>query len=303
MAALQEVFKMSIGAQGEDTPTGLEDPKPITEGDKKWLSGALSNFVKYSTDLSNDIKTNLAKVSALIDGDTITADSMQEIKKILQEISLYLDDIDLAKSFGCMNGHKVMLKCLKYQPLVADSCEILARASQNNPDVQETILQSNMIQIYLKLLSDQKLDNMDKKKVIYALSCLCRGYEPAIQVFKTENGISEIIPFIQNLDSSLSTKAVFLIKSLVGENNSLKTEIFKCGMLGILVEKLAEPRNSTHEHILTLLSTCLTDNKDAIRFCKQKKINLFRAVEIYEKKEDIFEEEREACEHIKLLLE
>ena len=44
MAALQEVLKMSIGAQGEDTPTGLENPQPMTEGDKKWLSGALSDL-------------------------------------------------------------------------------------------------------------------------------------------------------------------------------------------------------------------------------------------------------------------
>ena len=301
MAALQEVLKMSIGAQGEDTPTGLENPQPMTEGDKKWLSGALSDLVKHSTDLSNDIKTNLAKVSALIDGE-ITADIIKEIKRILEEICFYLDDIDLARDFARFNGHEVMLRCLKFQPLVTDSCEILACASQNNPEVQEKILQSNMIQVYLMLLCDQKLDNMDKKKVLYALSCLCRGYEPAIQVFKAGNGISELIPFIENLDSSLSTKAVFLIKSLVSENNSLKTDILKCGMLGILVNKLTEPRNSTHEHILTLLSTCLTDNKEAISFCKQKKINLFRAVEIYEKQEDIFEEEKEACEHIKLLL-
>lgn len=302
MAALQEVLKMSIGVtQGEDTPTGLENPQPMAEGDKDWLSGALSNLVKHSTDLSNDIKTNLASVSALIDGE-ITADNLQEIKKILEEISLYLDDIDLAKDFVHLNGHKVMLKCLQYQPLVTDSCEILACISQNNPKVQEIILQSNMVKTYLRLLSDQKLENMDKKKALYALSCLCRGYEPAIQVFKAEDGISKLIPFIQNLDISLSTKAVFLIKSLVSENNSLKTDILESGMLGILVNKLTEPRNSTHEHILTLIAICLTENEDAIKFCNQKRINLFRAVEIYEKQENIFEEEKQACEHIKLLL-
>ncbi|KAI6661664.1 hypothetical protein LOD99_13536 [Oopsacas minuta] len=301
MAALQQVLKMSIQAQGEDTNPPSEVFQPMGQENKEWLSGALSSFVTNATDLSKEMKTNLDKISALIEGE-VTTDKMQQINEILEGITAYVDDLDLAKDFVHTGGHDVMLKCLNYKPLIMESCEILACIAQNNPKVQHIILQTNPIPIYLSLISDQSLGEIEKKKVLYALSCLCRGFEPAIQVFKSEKGIYKIIPFIENLDSLLATKAVFLIKTLVSEDFSLKEEILSSGMLEILINKLKEPRNATHEHILTLLYSCLTDNKDTIAFCKQPSTGLIQILNNYENQQEILEEEIQACREIKALL-
>ena len=297
MSALQEVLKMSIQVQA---PAGSEFQQ-MSEGDKKWLSGALNSMAKHSTDLAREMKKRLETISVLF-GAELDAEKMQEITDILEEIAPLVDDLDLAQNFVQMGGHDIMLKCLQHKELIEESCEVLAGIAQNNPKVQQTILEANMIPIYLSLLTDQNLEESIKKKVLYALSCLCRGFQPATLVFRAEKGVYKLTPFIENLDSLLATKAVFLIKSLINEDISLKQEVLTSGLLEILVNKLREPRKPTHEHILSLLSTCLTEHDNAVAFCKQQGIGLLNIVKEYEEQEGIYQEEKEACKNIVLLL-
>ena len=298
MSALQEVLKMSIQTQGAE---GTSDPKPMSEDTKEWLSGALSSVAKLSTDIANEMKEHLANISLLLES-TPDPKTRQEINEIMEEISQLVDDLDLAQDFVKMGGHTVLLKCLQYEQLMKGSCEILATITQNNPMVQKIILQANLIPTYLSLLSDQSLEEAIKKKVLYALSCLCRGHQPAVAAFREEKGIYKLIPFIDNLDSLLSTKAVFFIKSLISDDSSLKQQILTSGLLEILVKKLKEPRKPTHEHILCLLSLCLTQHDATIAFCRQEGVSLLSSVQQYQQQEDIYEEEKEACEHILTLL-
>ena len=289
---------MSIQAQ--DAPAA-EEPKQLTEGDKQWLSGALSSVAKHATDLALEMKKHLDSISLLLESE-LDAEKTQEINEIMEEIALLVDDLDLALDFVQMDGHEVMLRCLQYKHLVQESCEVLAVIAQNNPKVQQIILQTNTIPTYLSHLSDQNLQEPAKKKVLYALSCLCRGFQPATLVFKAEKGIYKLIPFIDNLDSLLSTKAVFLIKSLIDDDSSLKQEVLTSGLLEILVAKLREPRKPTHEHILSLLSTCLSEHENAVAFCRQERVGLLCIVKEYEKQKDIYQEEKEACKSISALL-
>lgn len=304
LSALQQALKMSLQAQpDQQTPEASAAPmQPMSDSDKQWLSGALSEVAKSATDITKRLKANFERIESQLDSE-LSQERLTEIQTLIEDVHLHVDDLDLAGDCIKLGGHHVLLKCLNNQKLVRGACETLAVISQNNLPAQQALFELHALPTYLSLLADPHLEEEEKKKVLYALSCLCRGYPAAIQAFKMHQGFYKLAPFIGNLHSLLCTKAVFLVKSLIEFDTSLKEEVLDSGLLEILLGKLDEPRTEAHEYILSLLASALAGGSGRVRtFCSQADRGVAKSVQRYAALQGIHEEEKEACHSILALL-
>ena len=94
----------------------------------------------------------------------------------------------------------------------------------SNPKVQVGAIEADALQVLLRLLSPQSKSSMDlKRKIIYAVSSLCRHFPYAQKKFLELAGLSVLSELFQEYDAEkLQLKAVTLLNDFLIEKVSVQ---------------------------------------------------------------------------------
>ena len=140
--------------------------------------------------------------------------SEKETVAVLSVLEELLESLDNAVDFDTMKGYPVILNLLSSSTSmeVKEAClSLLTTAAQNQVKVQKVLVEANVVQNLLALLSttDMKL----KAKVLGCLFSMISNYEAGEKVFLFNNGLSAMkgILFSETESNAVYRKVLVLL--------------------------------------------------------------------------------------------
>jgi len=207
--------------RGEDAPD-ISDPEAVLtsmgEERRQWLEEALQSMsVDVIQQLGNGIKT-------LID-PSADLDDKEEVLDCLED---WLGNIDMAVNFHKIGGFQALQTCLDspHPSLRSGACHLSAEISQNNPYVQDKLLQDGFLEGFLGQV-DSDPDSHCQVKALYAVSCLVRECLPAVARMDWDIVTRALI----KEEPKLRTKACFLISAVAEDNLEVAEALVSRGLL------------------------------------------------------------------------
>ena len=141
----------------------------------------------------------------------------EEIVAVLSVLEELLESLDNAVDFDTMKGYPVILNLLSTSTStdVKTAClSLLTTAAQNQSKVQKVLVESEVVQKLLSVLSatDMKL----KAKTLGCLFSMISNYEPGEKVFLFKNGLNALktILFSDAESAAVYRKALVLLLQL-----------------------------------------------------------------------------------------
>ena len=164
--------------------------------------------------------------------------SEKETVAILSVLEELLESLDNAVDFDTMKGYPVILSMLSSSPSteVKEAClSLLTTAAQNQAKVQKVLVEANVVQSLLSVLSttDMKL----KAKVLGCLFSMISNYEPGEKVFLFNNGLNAMktILFSETETKTVYRKVLVLLLQMArAETPYMVSVVYLCS----LVEKV-----------------------------------------------------------------
>mmetsp|Transcript_475 Transcript_475/g.553 ORF Transcript_475/g.553 Transcript_475/m.553 type:complete len:289 (+) Transcript_475:26-892(+) len=146
----------------------------------------------------------------------------------LEALQYFVEDIDNAKSFVKIGGFPAILEALKSpdNDFVYWAAWIIASASQNNPEVQKSMFESNALDSLVKML-DEGTSSKVRAKIIYAISGIIKNYPEALSAFEALNGVSSLTGLLQIASTTELRKILHLLNRLCIQSDSIKNAMLK----------------------------------------------------------------------------
>ena len=140
---------------------------------------------------------------------------------------------------------------------------MIAEICQNNPYCQDHFVKDNFLALLCRQL-DTDEDPSCRVKAIYAISCLCRDYQPGLDAFAALDGWSIVVRAIQSNVAKLRTKACFFLAAVAALDARLVEELVRMGLMLQLGSILQESdADATHEHVLNALLALVNRSEKA----------------------------------------
>ncbi|KAJ9710074.1 hypothetical protein PVL29_001512 [Vitis rotundifolia] len=141
---------------------------------------------------------------------------MEDHHRALQELLILVEPIDNANDLNKLGGLTVVIRELDNpDPEIRKiSAWILGKASQNNPVVQEQVLELGALQKLMKMVNSSFVE--EATKALYAVSALIRKNLAAQELFYAKAGDLMLQDILSNpsIDIRLRRKTVFLVGDL-----------------------------------------------------------------------------------------
>lgn len=191
--------------------------------------------------------------------------TVDEKVNALNDILNYVDDIDTANDFCKIGGLFVLLPCLEspHTEIRNRAASVIASLSQNNIYCQQQLVEVEIIPKLMNLLSEEETLGAGLR----AISCVIRGYEPALKIFIDIGGLECLLGCLQRCnDEKLITRAAFLLNSLCIDFPNICDELVKLKAIEMIIP-LIQPQsdfNQALENLLSLLCSLIerTDSND-----------------------------------------
>ncbi|CAH0696732.1 unnamed protein product [Spodoptera exigua] len=299
---LQGLLKFAMEAtQAEDAP-GNKDLTPMDEERRKFLEEAIKSLtVNIAEVLDNAIKvlTNSEKINSINEDEPLP----DEVKNSFTVLMDHVDDLDVANDFFKMGGFAMFPISYgsKNSELRAYASSVLGSICQNNEFCQKRALECGLLHVLLSLV--EKEEGPALAKCLYAISCMCRGYEPACQELITQGGCPVLVDLLNSTDLAAKTKAAFLIRYFGQNYPDARRQLLRHDIVKVISSQLQAGRNESSEHLLSILQV-LVSSKDptTLRLFRDPSYNLKKVLEDYlnlpELKDDRFFEEKQFCSEI-----
>ena len=140
---------------------------------------------------------------------------------VLNDIEYLVHQYDVARDFIKLGGLEMILPDLNStnDQLKAQIAFTLGSAMQGNPQVQIAVLESGVLQTFLRILM---LDSSEKVqlRVIYAISCLVRQFPLAQKILIQGGGLTVLASMFKNVNNhyiKLNVKIITLLNDLLLE--------------------------------------------------------------------------------------
>ncbi|KAI8481521.1 Hsp70-binding protein 1 [Branchiostoma belcheri] len=293
---LEGVLRYAI----ENTPDNASDtpvsPGPMDEQRRQWLGAALQQFSQTAQDDVEQMKTCL---QMLAEGGE---DHTEEQETAMEELMDLCCSIDNAQNLHKMGGLVLVIGYLRHQNsgLRWRAGDVIATVTQNNPFCQAAALELVAMPTLLELV-DTDSDPTVRVKALYAISCLTGNCEEAQQSFVEQDGFSVLMRAMQSDTEKLKVKAAFLLRNLCLSNPQHKDTLCNMGMVTQLASMLQTEHNAFHEHLMGALVALVTENKQAMKDCRQPQLRLRQVltdrIEHLKGREE-FQEELEYCQQL-----
>ncbi|CAH1787700.1 unnamed protein product [Owenia fusiformis] len=293
--SMQGLLNLAIeaGAPNQQT-SGAAPTDAMSQERRTFLNEALSQF---TVDFAKQM-TEYLQILASDEHDL-------EVKiHSLDQLTEITEDINNAQDFHKVGGYTLLPSLLQHNE--ADirwrSADLIASLVQNNPYCQKEALNTDLdlVTLLLRIL-DGDDNNQARIKALYALSCLCRENEEALDIFSQKDGFSTLVRAMQSGIQRLQTKAGFLLSSLLISHPKVKDTLCNIGMVDQLIGLLQSEHNSSHEYLMGALLGLISHHDKAIEQCQREPLNFkeFLILRIDEIKPfEEFQEEKDYAEQL-----
>ncbi|ESQ45312.1 hypothetical protein EUTSA_v10010449mg [Eutrema salsugineum] len=200
---------------------GHSDPATLKEAAQDAQKMSLDELQKRQLELKELVeKLNMPSDAKLmqiaIDDLNNLSLSLEDRHRALQELLILVEPIDNANDLSKSGGLKVVAGELNHSdPEVRKlAAWVLGKASQNNPFVQEQVLELGALTTLIKMVNSSSAE--EAVKALFAVSALIRNNIAAQDMFYAERGYIMLQDVMSNgsLDIKLRRKAVFLVGDL-----------------------------------------------------------------------------------------
>ncbi|XP_052756311.1 hsp70-binding protein 1-like [Galleria mellonella] len=298
--SLQGLLRFAMEAtKAEDAP-GNSEFSPMDEERRKFLEDALKSLtVNVAEVLQSSIKvlTDTEKIRSQL-GEPLPSDVETAFDNLLD----YIDDIDIANDFYKMGGFAIFPVCYgsENDEVRSRASSVLAEACQNNPHCQRRALDCGLLNVLIHLVQSERGHAL--AKCLYAISCICREYEPAARELVWQDGVAALAALLRAPEPAARTRAAFLVRHLAHHYSDAKEQFIQNNVVETVVEQIKSGRDDTTEHLLGIL-LALVEGLDptVLQQCRNPRLNLKKVLEDHLKHPELEEsyiEEKEYCQEI-----
>lgn len=272
-----------------DGTRDTSDVAPMSEEDKAFLEKVMSEGI---VDEAERMKFILTKATNAMEyykspvGDPPISD--EDLEELLQELRDIVEQIDYARAFCSLQGLPFLLGCIQQEEVpvsIRHVClGILSTLGQNNPPVQQQLLEMGAIKTLSDLFFDTKTTNATKTKIMQTLSSLVRNHELAENVFEQLPQSPNL--FLEGLNpttssSSLRTKSIFFLRALVTSDlaTSARLQTFVPSILLVVDTCLEDDTNTSlelREMAIALVEKLLMDKKGGVKILLHRRDEFVR---------------------------
>ncbi|XP_078286501.1 hsp70-binding protein 1 isoform X2 [Rhinoraja longicauda] len=295
---LQGLLRLAVeaGSVGDTAP----EHHPMQEERRQWLQNALSNVFNGHVDEVKQLKDCLQILN-----ETPADDAGEEERRwnALEMVADLCENLDNARDFCKVSGmQQVMDNFLACEDagLRWRTAHLIGTCSQNNPFVQEHVLQLGTMPKLLEMLNNDNSD-LVRIKALFAVSCLVREQEAGLQEFVHHDGFSVLMRAMQSSVDKLKVKAAFLLQNLLISSPEHKEVLVSMGMVQQLVALLETEHDAFHEHVLGALCSLVTNFPRGVKQCQEPELGLEEILIERSrtlKDQEEFQEELEFCEQL-----
>ncbi|XP_067875711.1 hsp70-binding protein 1 isoform X2 [Heterodontus francisci] len=295
---LQGLLRLAVeaGSVGDTAP----EIQPMPEERRQWLQDALSDVFHGQLDELKQIKECLQILNATSEGDT-NEDGRR--CNALDTVADLCENLDNAGDFCKLAGMQMVVENFLECPdpeLRWRTAHLIGTCSQNNPFVQEHVLNLGTMPKLLELLNSDNSD-MVRIKALFAVSCLVREQEAGLLEFVDHDGFSVLMRAMQSGIEKLKVKAAFLLQNLLISSPEHKDVLCSMGMVQQLVSLIQTEHDPFHEHVLGALCSLVTDFPRGVKQCQELELGLedilIERSQMLKDQEE-FQEELEFCEQL-----
>ncbi|KAM3955763.1 hsp70-binding protein 1 [Aphomia sociella] len=299
---LQGLLRFAMEAtKAEDAP-GNSELGPMDEERRRFLEEALKSLtVSVAEVLQNSIKvlTDVERMRSIQFGEPLPNDVETAFNNLLE----YIDDIDVANDFYKMGGFAIFPIChgSENDEVRARASTVLAETCQNNPFCQSRALECGLLNVLLHLVESERGNAL--AKCLYAISCMCREYAPAIRELASQRGGASLAALLGAPETAARARAAFLLRYLAQHDNQIKEQLIQENVVQTVAEQIRSSRDDTTEHLLGMLQA-LVEGLDptVLQQCRDPHVNLKKILEDHLKHPDLegdtYIEEKEYCQEI-----
>lgn len=276
-----------------DGTRDTSDVSPMSEEDKAFLEKVMSEGIVDEAERMKFILTEATNAMEYyrsnVGDPPITEEALEEL---LQELRDIVEQIDYARAFCSLQGLPFLLGCIQQEEVpvsIRQVClGILSTLGQNNPPVQQQLLEMGAIKTLSDLFFDTQTTNATKTKIMQTLSSIVRNHELAENVFEQLPQSPSL--FLEGLNPttasvSLRTKSIFFLRALVTSDlaTSARLRTFE-GAIMLVVDTclltVDDETNTTslelREMAIALVEKLLMDKKGGVKILLRRKDELVR---------------------------
>ncbi|XP_051899041.1 LOW QUALITY PROTEIN: hsp70-binding protein 1 [Pristis pectinata] len=297
---LQGLLRLAVeaGSVGDAAP----ELHPMPEERRQWLQDALSDAFNGQLDEIKQLKDCLQILNETSEDD---ASDEERRWNALDTVADLCENLDNARDFCKLAGMQLVvnnyLECSDPE-LRWRTAHLIGTCSQNNPFVQEHVLNLDTMPKLLDLLNSDNND-MVRIKALFAVSCLVREQEAGLREFVDHDGFSVLMRAMQSSVEKLKVKAAFLLQNMLISSPEHKDVLCSMGMVQQLVSLLQTEHDPFHEHVLGALCSLVTNFPFLVDFqqCQEPELGLEDILierSRMLKDQEEFQEELEFCEQL-----
>ncbi|XP_059054785.1 hsp70-binding protein 1 [Achroia grisella] len=299
--SLQGLLRFAMEAtKAEDAP-GNSEFSPMDDERRKFLEEALKSLtVNVAEVLQSSIKvlTETEKIRSIQLGEPLPNDVDLAFNNLLE----FIDDIDVANDFYKMGGFAVFPICYgsENEEVRARASSVLAETCQNNPYCQSRALECGLLNVLIHLVQSERGNAL--AKCLYAISCVCREFEPAARELLSQGGAAVLATLLRAQEPAARTRVAFLVRHLAHHYAEAKEQFIQNNVVRIVIEQLRSGRDDTSEHFLGIL-LALVEGLEPIVLeqARDPSLNLKKVLEDHLKHPELeysYIEEKEYCQEI-----
>lgn len=171
-----------------------------------------------------------------------------ELVEIIENLSDFVEDIDLAQAFinskSCSiityllkNGdEKVKIVCLQF----------IASLVQNDENAKTTAFEENWFQTIMEIINDSSCPNTVLSAALSPISGLIRTKD-GYQHFIKSNGVQSLTSWLNSGIDRCKTKSAFIIYNLIEEDSNRQSDFANKNLIETIITQLKPPHNQTTE--------------------------------------------------------
>ncbi|XP_076804981.1 hsp70-binding protein 1-like isoform X1 [Clavelina lepadiformis] len=276
----QQILRCALEA-GARADAGDSANDVSSESDRQWLQNTLNDIASSPT-LVDILKGCIEKLKQGWEEDLVPGSSNYEsVKTCFEQMSNLCEDIDLACDLHKLGGFPVVIKYLNHtdNSIQTKAADLIAIVAQNNEYCQTKLLELKILnQLLPKIgISDNCAGSLGPVavKAVYAVSCIVRQNQTALEQFVDADGFSCLIKGMQSTLQKLQLKCVFLLRSICEENLKCHNVIHDMGFVVQLAAMLKWYDNADiTEFILDIFLSVASKHDDFQKSCKDQSLNL-----------------------------
>ena len=271
-----------------DGTTDSADVTPMSAEDKAFLEKVMREGIidegERMTSILKDASSameyyrNVATNKETAGEEPISEEALQESLEELRDI---VEQIDYARAFCSLQGLPFLLGCIQQSEVPESirrvSLGILSTVGQNNPPVQQQLLEMGAIKTLSDLFFLESTNNNIKAKIMQSISSIVRNHELSENVFSGLQQAGDLL--LQGLDPnsasvSLRSTTLFFVRALITSDMADLERIHAFqNVIALVIDTCTEDSTpqELREMAISFLEKLLMDKKGGARIILTRK--------------------------------